>query len=91
GQTIVLQVAGERGVPAGVKAVSVNIAVTDATGPGFLTAFPCGARQTTSNVNYVAAKAVSTGGVLPLSNAGQLCIFASSAAHVVVDVNGWWS
>ncbi|MGD9997419.1 MAG: CAP domain-containing protein [Ilumatobacteraceae bacterium] len=91
GQTIVLQVAGRRGVPSGVKAVSVNIAVTDATGAGFLTAFPCGDRPTTSNVNYDPTKAVSTGGLLPLSGTGQLCLFASSSAHVVVDVNGWWS
>jgi hypothetical protein len=91
GQTIVVQVAGQRGVPAGVKAVSVNIAVTDAMGSGFLTAFPCGERPTTSNVNYAPTKAVSTGALLPLSATGQLCLFASSSAHVVVDVNGWWS
>jgi hypothetical protein len=91
GETVVLQIAGERGIPVGTTAVSVNLAVTDAIAAGFLTAYPCGARPTTSNVNYIPRAAASTGAVLQLSHSGQLCMYVSAPSHVIVDVNGWWS
>jgi len=91
GQVVVLQIAGTRGVPAGARAVSANIAVTGAQVPGFLTAWPCGDRPNTANVNYGVQTAVSNGAQLPLSASGQLCVYTMTSAHVIVDVNGWWS
>jgi hypothetical protein len=91
GQVLTLQIAGQRGVPADAKAVSVNIAVTGATAPGFITAWPCGDRPNTSNVNYDVDAAISNGAQLPLSANGQLCVYTLSQAHVIIDVNGWWS
>jgi Cysteine-rich secretory protein family len=88
---LVLQVAGQRGIPSDVKSVAVNIAVTDATGAGFLTAFPCGDRPTTSTVNFDSSVAVSSGAVIPLSATGQLCIYVNTSSHVVVDITGWWN
>lgn len=91
GQTLTIQIAGARGVPSKAKAVSVNIAVTGANAPGFITAWPCGARPTTANVNFQANVATSNGAQLPLSAGGQLCIYTMASAHVIVDVNGWWA
>ncbi len=90
GQTLVLSIAGTRGIPSSAKSVSVNITVTDATTAGYITAYPCGTRPNTSNVNFEIGAASSNGAMLKLSNSGQLCVYSSSNAHVVVDVNGWW-
>jgi hypothetical protein len=91
GQTLRIQMAGLRGIPEKARAVSVNIAVTGAEKPGFVTAFPCGSRPNTANVNYTTVTAISNGAQLPLSSDGALCIYVFSTAHVIIDVNGWWS
>lgn len=91
GQVLTIQVAGVRGVPADAKAVSVNVTVTDAAGSGYLTAWPCGERPLASTANFTAGESVSNAAQLPLSADGRLCIFAQTAAHVVVDMNGWWA
>ena len=52
GQTLVVQIAGVRGIPAAARAISANLTVVDATDRGFVTAFPCGEVPTASNVNY---------------------------------------
>jgi hypothetical protein len=51
--TITLQVTGRGGVPAtGVSAVILNVTATDATQPGFVTAWPAGGGQpVASNLN----------------------------------------
>ena len=91
GQTLVVPIAGVRGVPSGAKAVSLNLTVTNANGSGYITAWPCGARPVVSTANYEANTPVSNGAQLPLAADGSLCIFSLQTAHVVIDVNGWWS
>ena len=90
GQVLVIQVAGSRGIAPGAKAVSANFTVTGGVAAGFLTAWPCGARPATSTVNYTTGEAIANGAQMPLSASGQLCVFVSNDAHVVIDVNGWW-
>jgi hypothetical protein len=89
--TLVVQIAGVRGVPSNAKAISANITVVDAADRGFVTAFPCGALPTASNVNYEVAVPVANAAELPLSADGAICIYSSTSAQVIVDVNGWWS
>ena len=91
GQTLVVQIAGVRGVPAAARAISANLTVVDASDRGFVTAFPCGDVPTASNVNYELATAVANAAELPLSASGAICIYSSNSAHVIIDVNGWWS
>jgi len=91
GQTIVMQVAGQRGVPATAKSVSFNVtAAAGEANNGYITAFPCGGRPPTSNVNFSAGQAVANGAMVALSASGTLCVFASVSVHVILDVNGWW-
>jgi hypothetical protein len=91
GQTITVPIAGVRGVPTTAKAVSLNLTVTGALRSGFVTAWPCGDRPTTSTANYEPGEAVSNGAQLPLSASGALCVYSMQDAHVIIDVNGWWS
>ena len=90
-QTLVVQIAGVRGVPANARAISANLTVVDATDRGFVTAWPCGELPMASNVNYEFAAAVANAAELPLSAGGAICIYSSSSAQVIIDVNGWWS
>jgi hypothetical protein len=92
GQVVRLQIAGERGVPADTKAVSVNLTATNALAGSYLTAYPCGARPTTSNVNIVPWQPVAANGAMvKLSSSGELCVFALNDVHVIVDINGTWT
>ncbi len=78
-------------VPAtGVGAVSMNITVTNPAAAGFVTVYPCGARELVSSVNYVAGQTVANGVIAPLSASGTICIFSSSPTDVVGDLNGWF-
>jgi cysteine-rich secretory family protein len=91
-QTLPVQMAGLRGIPANARAISANLTVVDAIAAGFLTAYPCGGGvPTASNVNYVVGAAIANAAELPLSPSGAICIYSSSSAHVIIDVNGWWS
>jgi Arylsulfotransferase (ASST) len=80
------------GVPDEATAVVVNLTVTQADGYGYLTAFPCGGtRPNTSNVNYNAGVDRANTTVMALGPEGSLCFeTAESAAHVIVDVIGWF-
>ncbi len=90
GQSIVVQVAGQRGVPQNARAVSFNVTATDGLGGGYLTAYPCGTEPGTSNVNFGENQAVANGATVSLSASGALCLYASAPVHVILDVNGWW-
>jgi Arylsulfotransferase (ASST) len=80
------------GVPDAATAVVVNLTVTQADAYGYLTAFPCGsARPNTSNVNYDVGVDRANTTVMALGPQGSLCFeTAESAAHVIVDVIGWF-
>ena len=91
GQVVRLPVAGKRGVPASAKAAAVNLTVTQSSGPLHITAYPCGARPNTSNLNVQPGETVANGAMVKLSAAGELCIFALRDVHLIVDINGVWS
>ncbi len=91
GETIRISVAGERGVPADAKAVSINLAATQPSESTFLTAFPCGVRPETANVNVSPSQNTTANGAMTkLSADGDLCVYSLKAVHVIVDVNGVW-
>jgi hypothetical protein len=90
GSTVQLPVAGRAGVGADASAVSLNVTVTGASAPGFLTVFPCGASQPlASNLNFTSGQAVANAVASKLGSGGTVCVFASTAVDVIVDVNGF--
>ena len=92
GSTITVQIAGVDGVPANASAAVLNVTVVDPTAAGYLTVFPQGATQpTASNVNYVGGEVTANRVTVPLSSGpspGEISIYSSSSADVVVDVSG---
>lgn len=92
--TLTVQAAVERcGIDLDVTAVSVVVAVTQATGAGFLTAWPAGqAMPTASSINWTRfTDTIANSAVLAVSADGKFNVFASSPTHVVIDVNGYFA
>jgi hypothetical protein len=94
GETRSFPAAGQCGISATARAISINMTVTLPTVAGYLTAFPSGSdRPTTSTVNYSANQTRANNAVSLLGPAGDLAVFcgqASGTAHLIVDVNGYF-
>jgi len=67
-------------------ALAVSVVAVDATGPGFLTVFPCSqTRPNTSTVNYVAGDPSANLAIVPNE---AICVYTMTTTDVVVDVHG---
>jgi uncharacterized repeat protein (TIGR01451 family) len=89
-----LTLTGSCGIPAGARAVAVNLTVLDATGTGNLVAWPAGTPQpATSNLNFTAGVTRANNAVLALK-AGAVDVRALVAggggAQMTIDVNGYF-
>ena len=85
-------VTGVGGVPAtGVGAVALNVTVVGPQGAGFATVYPAGStRPVASNLNFGATQTVPNAVVTQVGEDGRVAVFLSAAAHVLVDVSGWY-
>ena len=87
-------VAGRCQIPPSAWAVSVNLTVTQPTGPGNLRAFPAGTPLPfASSLNYAATETRANNMTLALNAAGQASVFcgqASGTTHFLMDVNGYF-
>jgi len=89
GNVTEVQVTGREGVPDGSLAASLTITVVHPRQGGFVTAYPCGTeRPTVANLTHRASETVASSAVVPIGVDGKVCLFQSSAAHLVVDLNG---
>jgi len=54
--------------------------------------FPCGSTPpTASNLNYVLGSTVPNGVIAKIGAGGKVCLYANSAAHLIVDVSGYFT
>jgi len=87
-------VRGICGVPTSAKAVSLNVTITAATQPSFLTLWPSGGtRPVVSTINFTPNDpALANGAIVGLStNTNDLSVFNSSGnVHVILDVTGYF-
>jgi hypothetical protein len=94
GGTINVTLASRGGVPAtGAGAVALNVTVSGATGPGYLTVWPKGAPQpTASNLNFVTGQTVPNMVIVKVGADGQASFFngGTGTVHVIADVLGWF-
>jgi hypothetical protein len=88
-----LQVSGRANVPAtGVAAVVLNVTAIGESDGGFVTVFPTGSpKPTASNINYEPGQPTANLVVAPVTANGRVSIYMSSKAHLLVDVQGWFS
>ena len=74
---------------AGKGGVVGNVTIADPRGTGYATVYPCAeGRPGTSNVNYVAGRNVANLTIVRPDAAGEICVYTSVAAEVIVDVSG---
>jgi hypothetical protein len=88
-------VAGNCGIPATARALSVNVAVTAPTSGGNLRLFASGeAVPTVATITYSAGQTRANNAVVKLNNSGSMSAFvgqlAGNAVHLIVDVNGYF-
>jgi hypothetical protein len=84
-----VQMTGRNGIPAtGVSAVSLNVTVTNATGEGYVTVFPCGDQPEASNLNYQQGQTTPNAVIASLSSTGEVCFFSFAPVDLIADVNG---
>lgn len=79
-------------VDADATAVALTITTTDASGPGFFTAFAAGAERPTAsvlNTNSVGQTVAATA-IVPVDHDG-LAVFTQRGDHVIVDLAGWFT
>ncbi|MBT2448938.1 hypothetical protein J7F03_17925 [Streptomyces sp. ISL-43] len=87
-------VAGTRGVPAGAKAVALNVTVTNPRSDGHLTVFPTGqSAPTASNLNFSAGQTIANSVIVPIGADGRISVRNGgwNPADVIVDVVGYYS
>jgi len=91
GQTQAIFIAGLCGVPTGARAAALTIAVVQPDAAGFAVMFPAGTdRPTASTVNYRTGQVVANTQLTRLGDHGGLAVYTLAAAHVVIDVTGYF-
>jgi spore coat protein U-like protein len=81
-------------IPAGVKAVAMNITVVGPTQAGDLRLFPTGGSATASNLNFGAGQTRANNAEVKLSASGSISVTCAMAAagstHFLLDVVGYF-
>lgn len=75
--------------PDGVSAVAINLTTVRPRHRGYLTAYSCDApRPSVSSHNHRRGQTVAHATIVPVGPSGQICVFASVATNLVVDLTG---
>ncbi len=91
GSILTVPVVRTGGAPAGAVAAALTVHITNAAGVGWATVFPCSADvPVVSSLNTVSGSSITNHVEVALSAQGEVCIYLSTAAHVVVDLSGWY-
>lgn len=93
GKQISVDLAGRGGLPdTGVLAVTMNATVTEPIGSGFIKIWPSDRPfPEVSNVNYVRGQSVANSVTVTVGDDGEVLVFASTAAHVLLDITGYYT
>jgi hypothetical protein len=87
-----MTVTGRHGIPADATAVVLNVTVTEPTGAGYVTVYPCGTDTPgTSNLNYTPGQTIANTVIAKIGTDGKICIYTSTTTHLVIDLNGYYT
>ncbi|MFF2570288.1 FlgD immunoglobulin-like domain containing protein [Streptomyces sp. NPDC058084] len=91
GQSVTLPVAGVGAVPAGVKAVVLNVTATQPTVAGFVSVHPSGTPRTSaSSLNFRAGQTVPNQVVVPVVDGKVTFYNHSGTVQLIADLEGWF-
>jgi Protein of unknown function (DUF4038)/Putative collagen-binding domain of a collagenase len=89
GSVTQMTVAGRGGVAANAAGAVLNVTVTSPRAAGWATVFPCGAVPNASTINFAAGQTVANSAITRLGVGGVVCVYASSATDLIIDVSGY--
>jgi hypothetical protein len=79
-------------VPVGATSVVFNLTATEASGSGYITAYPCGPTPPlASNLNVSTGQTVPNLVTMALSPARHVCFYTQTSTNLVADLAGWYS
>jgi uncharacterized protein YkwD len=94
GRILRVDVTGVAGVADAASMVSLNVTAVAPATAGFVTVYPCAhagvAPPLAASVTFAAGDVVPNAVITPVSADGGVCLYASTALDVVVDVAGWF-
>jgi hypothetical protein len=92
GEERAVQIAGN-GAPSGAEAVALNVTAVRPDEAGFVQVYPCGAPTAAdiSTINYLAGDVRPNSVVVPLDDAGRVCIKSKATTDVIVDITGYFA
>jgi hypothetical protein len=80
------------GIPSTAKAYSLNITAVPRGGLGYLTTWPTGqAQPVVSTLNSSTGAVTANAAIVPAGGGGDVSIFVSDTADVILDVNGYFA
>ncbi len=80
------------GIPATAQAYSLNITAVPHGRLGWLTAWPSGqAQPVVSTLNSYTGTVTANAAIVPAGSSGEVSIFVSDGADVILDVNGYFA
>ncbi len=80
------------GIPSNARAYSINATVVPSGPLGYLTLWPAGqALPLVSTLNAPTGTIVANAAIVPAGSGGAINAFATSATHLVVDINGYFA
>ena len=89
GRVVAVPIDGVAGVVGTATAAMVSVISVEPCADGFITAFPCGsAPPVASMLNAVARDVVANAALVAVGTGGSICIMASAATDIVVDLSG---
>lgn len=86
-----IPVAGRAGVPTGTRAAVLNVTAVNPAAAGGLTVYPCGTRPATTALTFRGATNRSATVHTGLDLNGNMCVYATVATDIVVDVEGYYA
>ncbi|MCE7959721.1 hypothetical protein FBQ97_15780, partial [Acidobacteria bacterium ACD] len=82
------------GFPASASAFSLNFTVIGSAGAyqnAFLTVWPTGGSQpTVSTLNFDGGQLKANAAIVPAGTGGAVSVFVNAAAHLIIDINGYF-
>jgi len=92
GQIVEIPMSSIPGMPADLRAVTVNLTTISPGERGFVVAYPCDlpAVPETSNLNFDPDNAAAAITVSRVSADGRLCLYSNARTFLVVDLLGAW-
>lgn len=82
------------GIPPGASAFSLNFTILASSGVyqnAFLSVWPTGSAQpTVSTLNFDGGQLRANAAIVPAGTGGAVSVFVNAAAHLIIDINGYF-